>query len=188
MHFDARPDPRPDSRPGNRSELVRRFFAGVTQYTFHTRLGVTDPPLIDYITELLVRFVSSDTIYSIRNVRGGRLVQVTDMLTEAKARQGAAKRQVHRHIGDFTLFWTGVYPEVADKMQQKGTRDSLIDYGTQGKRAYMVASTIPVEKEVAPSDVLHRLSQQFDLCVYGLGEVRRQWEEREENGNSALLF
>ena len=184
MHSDLRPDP----HPGYRGELIRRFFAGITQYTFHSQLGVADPPLIDYIVEMLVRFVRSDNIYSVRNVRGGRLVQVTDMLAEAKTRRGAAKRQVHRHIGDFTLFWTGIYPEVVDRMRRTGTRDSLIDYGVQGKRAYMVASTIPVEKEVAPSEVLQRLSQQFDLCVYGLGEVRRQWDKRDEQGDGALLF
>jgi hypothetical protein len=182
------PDPHSDPRPGNRGELIRRFFAGITQYTFHSQLGVADPPLIDYIVELLIRFLHSDDIYSIRNVRGGRLLQVTDMLAEAQARQGAAKRQVHRHIGDFILFWTGIYPEMVDRMRSAGTRDSLIDYGAQGKRAYMVASTIPVEKEAAPSEVLQRLSQQFDLCVYGLGEVRRQWDERGEQEDGFLLL
>ena len=181
-------DPRTDTRPEDRGELIRRFFAGVTEYTFHSQLGVTDPPLIDYLVGLLVRFVHSDQIFSVRNVRGGRLMQVTDMLAEAKARRGAAKRQVHRHIGDFTLFWTGVYPEVADRMRRSGTRDALIDYGAQGKRAYLVASTIRVEKDVAPSAVLHRLSQQFELCVYGLGEVRRQWDERNDSADGALLL
>jgi hypothetical protein len=31
------------------------------------------------------------------------------------------------------------------------------------------------------------LSEQFELCVYGLGEVRRQWEQSGE-GEAALLF
>ena len=29
------------------------------------------------------------------------------------------------------------------------------------------------------SEVLDRLSHDFELCVYGLGEVRREWERRE---------
>ena len=40
-----------------RTSVVRRFFTGLTEYTFEGRLGVADPPLIYYIAELLVRFV-----------------------------------------------------------------------------------------------------------------------------------
>jgi hypothetical protein len=170
-----------------RGELLRRFFAGATEYAFGCRLGIVDPPLVDYVAEMLVRFVKSDAIYGLRNPRGERLMQVTDMLAEAQARQGAARRRLHRHIGDFTLFWTGVYPEIADRMRQ-GRKDSLIDYCDQGKRNYFIASTLPAEDESAPDAVLKRLSDNFELCVYGLGEVRRQWEEREGEGERPLLL
>jgi len=172
--------------PG-RSELLRRFFAGVTEYAFAVRMGVADPPLVDYVAEMLVRFVKSDAIYALRSPRGERLMQVADMLAEAQARQGAARRRMHRHIGDFTLFWTGVYPEIAERMR-KGRKDSLIDYCDQGKRNYYLASTLPAEEEEAPDDVLMRLSANFELCVFGLGEVRRQWEQREGESDAPLLL
>lgn len=174
MHHDAR------------LSVIRRFFTGLTEFAFESRLGVADPPLIDYIAELLVRFVRSDELYPVRSIRGKRLVAVTDMLAEAQHREGPARQQVHRHIGDFTLFWTGVYPEVADHFR-RGSKDALIDYQQQGKRAYWIASTIPVEKETPTPDVLKRLSEQFELCVYGLGEVRRQWEQSGE-GDAPLLL
>jgi len=171
----------------SRATAIRRFFTGLTEYAFHARLGVADPPLVDYIAELLVRFVRSDELYPVRSVRGQRLVQVADMLVEAQHREGPARQQVHRHIGDFTLFWTGVYPEVIDGMR-RGSKDALIDYQQQGKRAYWIASTIPVEKETAPAEVLMRLSEQFELCVYGLCEVRRQWEQQGGEGDAPLLL
>jgi hypothetical protein len=176
--------------PERRGQALSRFFAGLTEFAFHTRLGVADPPLVDYIAELLARFVRSDELYPVRSPRGVRLVQVADMLAEAQQRQGPARRQVHRHIGDFTLFWTGVYPEVIDCLR-RGSKDALIDYQQQGKRAYWIASTIPVEPAVEPAaaetDVLARLSEQFDLCVYGLGEVRRQWEQTGDADAPLLL-
>ena len=112
---------------GRRTSAIRRFFTGLTEYAFHARLGVADPPLVDYIAELLVRFVRSDELYPVRSVRGQRLVQVTDMLAEAQHREGPARQQVHRHIGDFTLFWTGVYPEVVEQSapRQQGRADRL---------------------------------------------------------------
>jgi hypothetical protein len=172
--------------PG-RNELLRRFFAGLTEYAFAVRMGVVDPPLVDYVSEMLVRFVKSDAIYAARSPRGERLIQVADMLAEAQARQGAARRRMHRHIGDFTLFWTGVYPEIADRMRQ-GRKDCLIDYRDQGKRNYYLASTLPAGEEEASDDVLKRLSDNFELCVYGLGEVRRQWEQREGDSDTPLLL
>jgi hypothetical protein len=171
----------------NRGQILRRFFTGLTEYAFHARLGVADPPLVDYLAELLVRFVHADQLYPVRSVRGQRLMQVADMLAEAQHREGPARQQVHRHIGDFTLFWTGVYPEVVDGMR-RGGKDALIDYQQQGKRAYWIASTIPVEEKNAPPAVLKRLSEQFDLCVYGLGEVRRQWEQNAGDADAPLLL
>jgi hypothetical protein len=170
----------------SRSSATRRFFTGLTEYAFEARLGVADPQLVDYIAELLVRFVRSDELYAVRSVRGQRLVAVSDMLAEAQQREGPARQKVHRHIGDFTLFWTGVYPEVVNHLR-RGSKDALIDYQQQGKRAYWIASTIPVEMEVPAPDVLKRLSEQFELCVYGLGEVRRQWEQSGDADAPLLL-
>ncbi|MEO2046748.1 MAG: hypothetical protein ABGX16_09275 [Pirellulales bacterium] len=177
-----------------RAKLMNRFFSGVTEYAFQSQLGVVDPPLVDYISELLIRFVHADDIYSVRSVRGIRLTQVADMLAEAQARQGTARRKVHRHIGDFILFWTGVYPEIADRMQSASSRDSLLDYHAQGKKAYYIASTIAVDQnasvqtEATSSEILQRLSNQFDLCVYGLSEVRRQWEQPDGDFELPLII
>ena len=171
-----------------RNELLRRFFAGVTEYAFHARLGVADPPLVDYVADMLVQFVRNDAIFGVRSPRGERLLAVADMLAEAQARQGSARRRVHRHIGDFTLFWTGVYPEVAEHMRERHGRDSLLNYQDQGKRNYFIASTLPADRESAPDDVLERLSQNFELCVYGLGEVRKAWEDREGESDAPLLL
>ena len=172
-------------KDARRSEVLQRFFSGLTEYTFSARLGVADPPLIDYLSALLAHFVRTDAIYGLRTPTGERLTQVADMLAEAQAREGAARRRVHRHIGDFTLFWTGLYPEIAER-QRKGCKDSLIDYQDQGKRNYLMASRLPAGKNSAPDEVLERLSDCFELCVYGLGEVRKQWEERE--GDAPILL
>ncbi len=171
----------------SRGKLLLRFFSGLTEYTFTSRLGVADPPLIDYLSEMLAHFVHTDSIYGLRTPTGERLSQVADMLAEAEARQGAARRRVHRHIGDFTLFWTGLYPEIAER-QRKGRKDSLIDYQDQGKRNYLLASQLPADQQSAPDAVLQRLSNQFELCVYGLGELRKQWEAREGDADTPLLL
>lgn len=164
--------------------LLKRYFAGLAECTFQSRLGVADPPLIDYVTDLLVRFVRSDRIYRIRSLTGRPLTELVEMLLEAEQRIGEAKREVHRHIGDVALFWTGVYPEALSHLQGGGTKDHLIDYCQQGKRSYWIAGTMEsAEDDPASAALLQRLSQEFELCAFGLREVRRQWEEQRPEGD-----
>ncbi len=168
---------------------LRDFFAGVAEYTFETRLGIADPPLIDYISDLLTRFIRYDALYSVRDLAGKRLEAVGEMLAEAEARQGDARREVHRHIGDFALFWTGVYPEALRHAHSaspiKG--DRFVDYCQQGKRAYYIASTIADDDGAHQQVVLERLSYEFELCAFGLGEVRKEWERRDDGAGGHLV-
>jgi aminopeptidase N len=143
-----------------------------------TALGVADPPLTDYLSELLSRFISMDAIFRLRALGGQRLEEVAAMILEAEAMppEGRTHREVHRHIGDFTLFWTGVYPETLKKLRSALTRDSFIDYCEQGKRSYYIASTFDEEPYREEASVLRRLSEGFELVAYGLNQVRREWE------------
>src|SRR5579875_3105800 len=89
---------------------LRRMFAGLTEHTFMNTLGVADPRLTDYLSEMLSRFIHVDAIYRLYNAQGKRLEEVAEMIIEAEAMppEGRTRREIYRHIGDFTLFWTGV--------------------------------------------------------------------------------
>ena len=166
--------------PSTNLSLLRRYFSGIAENTFQTQLGVADPVLTDYVSDLLIRFIRSDTVFRIRNLAGRPIREVAEMMLEAQQRVGDAKREVHRHIGDYALFWTGVYPEAVKRLRDSTRSDHFVDYCAEGKRSYWIASTIETEEpRAASSDVLERLSQHFELCAYGLREVRRQWESKE---------
>ncbi len=107
---------------------LRQFFEGLAEYAFESRLGVADPPLIDYVADMLARFIQMEAVYKLRHPAGRRLDEVTDMLAEAQLRVGTAKREIHRHIGDFTLFWTGVYPESLPRLRSAKRKDYMVDY------------------------------------------------------------
>ncbi len=160
----------------NGSEQLKRLFAALTEQTFAVDLGVADPPLIDYLSDMLVRFVRMDAIFSLRDVIGRRLDQVAGMLSEADQREGHPQREVHRHIGDFTLYWTGVYPEALKRLRAPESRDALLDYQAQGKRSYYIASTYDGDEFRSEAATLRRLSDEFELCSRGLARVRHEWE------------
>jgi hypothetical protein len=172
-----------------RGSVLGRYFAGLCENIFEGRLGVADPPLVDYVSDLLLRFARLDTVHRVRSLAGRPVVEVADMLAEAENRIGLARRDVHRHIGDVTLFWTGVYPESLPRLKAVEKKDYFVDYCAQGKRAYKIAATIETDRtEDATSDLLQRLSAQFEMCAYGLGEIRREWERRDDETTRGIVI
>jgi hypothetical protein len=153
---------------------LRKLFAALTERTFQVEIGVADPPLTDYLTDMLLRFTRSDAMYGYRSVEGHRLEQVADMIEEADQRQAQPKRELHRHIGDFTLFWSGLYPEGLKRLQSPFNKDHLIDYEEQGKNSYLIASRFEQEPFVEEAAVLRRLSNEYEICREGLQLVRQE--------------
>lgn len=164
----------------NESHSLYKMFCGVTEQTFLAELGVADTRLVDYLSALLTRFIHRDAIYAVTSPGGKKLRQITEMLAEAERQscKDEKRREIHRHIGDFALFWTGVYPEILETRAAKEQTDSLISYFDHGKRSYYIASTYsdtPTQADEAP--VLRRLSAEFEVCAYGLRKVREHWEK-----------
>lgn len=157
-------------------DSLKRMFQAYIEQTFQGELGIADPPLTDYLTEMLLRFLHTDLIYRMRNLRGRRMLEVAEMLSEARERQAKPQRDLYRHIGDYTLFWSGLYPEALTQLQRAETADSLLDYRAQGKRSYYLASMYQAEPYQDEAPVLRRLSEEFDLCSVGLRQVRKEWE------------
>jgi hypothetical protein len=159
---------------------LRRLFAGLTEHAFFSHLGVADPPLTDYLSSLLSRFVHFDAVYRLPGSDGRPLAELVGMVLEAEQLPpgGRTQRDFYRHVGDFALFWTGVYPEALNRARHRGGRDALVDYTVQGKRGYLMTSRIAADQEPGEADLFRRLSEQIEVCAVGLREVRREWEER----------
>ena len=160
----------PESHP------LIRLFRGITENTFLSELGIGDPRLVGYVSDLLARFVPCSSAWQVRDASGNRLTGVVSIVAEAESSPDAdRRRECHRHVGDLALFWTGVYPEALARLRAPGTPESLIDLQEQGKRSYRLASTLANDE--AP--VLRRLSDEFELCAFGLSRVRREWERHD---------
>ena len=171
--------------------LLRRYFAGLTEQTFLASLGVVDPALVDYLSEMLCRFIRMDEVYRFRGADGRPLEEVADMILAAEGlpAEGRTRREIHRHVGDFTLFWTGLYPDLLKRMRPRARHDFFVDYCAQGKRSYRIAGSFEEAPFREEAPVLRRLSDEFELCAFGLSKVRGELEKpgAEEKG-LALLF
>ncbi len=80
--------------------------------------------LIDYLEEhILCEFIYIDNLYKIRDLKGKRLEDIADMLSEGdvllNAKSFSREFQVHKHIGDYTLFMLGMFPTVLYRRKGK---------------------------------------------------------------------
>ena len=97
------------------------------------------------------------------------------MVAEAEtAADAERRRECHRHVGDYTLFWTGVYPEALGKLQGERLARSPDRLPAPGE-AVVLPGQHARRGDEAP--VLRRLSDEFELCAFGLSRVRREWEK-----------
>lgn len=157
---------------------LRHMFHGLVEQVFMSELGITNPRLADYVGEMLVEFVHVDRIYRLRTVDGQVIREVSrieaDSILSGKDLAGSERtRLINRYIGDFTLFWTGVYPE-ALRARICGV-DRLHEYLLQGKRSYGIASELSSSQSDPPAELLRELSEEFETCVHGLQRVRDEW-------------
>ena len=157
-------------------------FAGLAEHAFFSHLGVADPPLIDYLSGLLTRFVHNDDLYRLRGASGQPLTELAEMVLEAERLPAGGWRAAWilttGTSGTLALFWTGVYPEAVEAMRARGCKDTFVSYTAQGKRGYLLTSRMEEEQHHgAEADLFRRLSHQFEVCALGLRKVRDEWEE-----------
>ncbi len=164
-------------------ESLEQLFRTLLERAFIFSLRWDEPQVVRYLTQLLTDFVHIRNLYRLTDVNGRPLEEVADMLYYADVRLGAQsfyqEREVHKHIGDFTLFWTGVYPEALPRLRASLRKDHLIDYVKQGKQSYYIVSLFDIGEWREEAPLFRKLSENFEVCMQGLHQVRRQWEQME---------
>lgn len=154
------------------------------QHALYTRLEMPSQPEMErYLTDLLVRFIHDDEIYRIQDESGNRVTNVADLVEEGDVRLRAnsfeREREVHKHLGDFLLFWSGVFPEYLSALRTAPPFNSRLDLDAQARESYYVASTFDYPPFDAEAPLLGRLSRQFDAYQEGLRIVRATFDGRD---------
>jgi hypothetical protein len=167
----------PESHPLQQlfKELVARHYA--------EQIGIRDPQIIGYVAHLLADFIEVDQMYKIRNATGKPLTDVGEMLAESDPIYGPApsfdrERQVRKHIGDYTLFFAGMFPESINHVRLRRQRvENFIDWMKTGKESYYIVSKFEHFEYTKVAPLFARLSNNFEQCVYGLNMVKNDLQE-----------
>jgi hypothetical protein len=167
----------PESHPLQQlfKELVARHYA--------EQIGIRDPQIVGYVAHLLADFIEVDQMYKIRNATGKPLSDVGEMLIESDPVYGPApsfdrERQVRKHIGDYTLFFAGMFPESINHFRLRKQRvENFVEWVKAGKESYYIVSKFEHFEYTKVAPLFARLSSNFEQCVYGLNMVKNDLQE-----------
>src|ERR1700682_2871149 len=167
----------PESHP------LQHLFEDLVGRHYAEEIGLRDPQLIAYVSHLLSEFCEADQLFKVRDAAERPLADVGDMLLESDPVYGRApsfdrERQVRKHIGDFTLFFTGMFPESVNHLRLRRHRmESFIDWMKAGKESYYIVSKFEHFEYAKVAPLFATLSKNFEGCVYGLNMVKNDLQE-----------
>ena len=154
---------------------LRRFFDRAVQASFHD-LAMRDDPAAGYLADLLTRFARTENLFP-TGVSMPRLESVVDLLLEAQAAwEDAAAHfgpereiSIRRHIGDYTLFMSGLF---RTHVEQDGVLDY---YFSEGRRSYLKVSELDVALYHTGFLLFQELSKNFEYYSGALDYMRKAY-------------
>ena len=105
------------------------------------------------------------------------------MLLEADPIYGPApsfdrERQVRKHVGDYILFFSGMFPESINHYRLRRQRlENFVDFMKAGKESYYIVSKFDQFEYARLAPLFAKLAREFESCVYGLNLVKGDLEE-----------
>jgi hypothetical protein len=172
---------------------LRRTFSQLVERNFALRLDWHDPGVIQYISQLLTDFTHVRNLYRLRDSQGRTLEDAVEMLLEGdllfRATSPDREYEVKRHIGDFALFMAGIFPEYVRYVRSSRrivSPDALLDYVRTGREAYRAVSEFTYGPYEASSPLFRKLSDHFELCLFGLHQVRADLDLMQVEGFRCL--
>jgi hypothetical protein len=156
------------------------FFQQMVRNNYAGKLGMHDTAITQYVARLLCEFSEADKLYKVRDEEGRPIRALDEMLQAADPVHGSApsfdaERAVRKHIGDYALFLSGMYPESLDAAPPRRLRyghQSYEELVKVGKESYYIVSQFDLEEYADEAPMFRRLSGWFDRCIYGLRLVR----------------
>ena len=167
----------PESHP------LQLLFSELVHHHFDQEIGLRDGEIQDYVVNLLTEFCESEQLFRIRGANHRPLQDVGEMLLEADPVYGPApsfdrERQVRKHIGDFTLFFSGMFPESVNHYRLRRQRlENFIDFVRAGKESYYIVSKFDQFEYAKLAPLFSKLARDFESCVYGLNLVKGELQE-----------
>jgi hypothetical protein len=148
-----------ESRDLRRPSPALFFYAALRRLLLD--LGVDDRAVTDYCAAMVLAFGRGDRAYRIHEHDENRYDYLVDLIAEAGRAEGERQFQVRVHVGDFSLWLTGIFPDyIAARRTRKGG-PPLPYFEALGRKGFLLASDHTLARNYGLIDVLRSAGERF---------------------------
>jgi hypothetical protein len=146
------------------------YFYVLVRHVFR-RSDIKDRAVADYVAEVLAEFARAEQMRCVVPGQPNPLDYFFEMLAALQTADDRTSFQIRVHIGNHSLFLSGVFPErVRFRAERRGFPD-LKYYEALGRAQYRAASDHRLAQRYDLTHVLGTLSERFDDTRRALNEV-----------------
>src|SRR5260221_2901465 len=148
----------------------RFYFYILVRHVFR-RADLQDRAVADYVAEVLAEFSHAERARCVVPGQSNPLDYFFEMLTALRSADDRTSFFIRAHIGNYSLFLSGVFPErIRFRAEARGFPD-LKYYEGLGRSSYRVASDHRLAQRYALSPIFNTLSERFETTRLALNDI-----------------
>jgi hypothetical protein len=148
----------------------RFYFYILVRHVFQ-RSDIRDREVADYVAEVLAEFSRTERARYLAPGQSAPFEYLFEMLTALKGADDRTSFLIRLHIGNHSLFLSGVFPErIRFRAEARGF-PNLKYYETLGRTHYRVASDHRLAREFSLAKILDVLAERFQTTRLALNDI-----------------
>jgi hypothetical protein len=148
----------------------RFYFYILVRHVFR-RADIQDRPVADYVAEVLAEFSRAEQARCVVPGQAAPLDYFFEMLAALKTADDRTSFFLRAHIGNYSLFLSGVFPErIRSRAEVRGFPD-LKYYESLGRTQYRMASDHRLARRFELTEILGTLSDRFKTSRLALNDI-----------------
>lgn len=133
--------------------------------------GIRDAAVADYVGSLLVEFSRASRLHTIPSRPGQQFEYLCDLLAVITRARDAEAFEVHAHIGNYTLFLTGVFPRHLEHRTRYKGAPGIRFYEGVGRQSFRVVSDHVLARKRQLDEVFQCLAEEFHEIRLALNDM-----------------
>jgi hypothetical protein len=148
-----------------------RFYFYILVRQVFRRADIPDRAVADYVAELLSEFARAEQARGLAPGRAEPLDYVFEMLAALKTADERASFLIRVHIGNYSLFLSGVFPaRIRFRSERRGFPDMKY-YESMGRTHYRAASDHRLAQRYAVAGIFSTLAERFQATRLALNDI-----------------
>jgi hypothetical protein len=135
------------------------------------KAGIKDPQVAEYVAEILTAFMQAERAKTVFPGMTHPCEYFFEMVAALKSADSRTSFCIRAHIGDYSLFMSGIFPDRIKYRAEKRGFPDLSYYAALGRTQYRLASDHSLAPKYDLSRVLSYLSDNFEAARQALNDL-----------------